>query len=163
MSIKFLSIICFMYIHIPFLQWIFSIKQEKISKIIENHMRIVVILSNLYYILQFILISFKVQVIKSPIKWFVNIRELPLKSIGKENICKRTSRTVWSNPSKSVAYIHIYRLRKWLIYMRRNPLSWIMKRLFCRREAVARDARSLQRQWGSLRTLCPRTRVQGEA
>lgn len=98
------------------------------------------------YIAIYFNISFKVQVIKSSIKWFVNIRELPLKSIGKENICKRTSRTVWSNPSKSVAYIHIYRLRKWLIYMRRNPLSWIMKRLFCRREA-----------WRSWRSLTPTT------
>lgn len=150
-----------MYIRISFLQWIFWRKN------FENYWKLY---KNCYYIKQFILyiaiyfdISFKVQMIKSPNKWFVNIRELPLKSIGKENICRRTSRTVWSNPSKSVAYIHIYRLRKWLIYMRWNPLSWIMKRLFCRREAVARDARSLQRQWGSLRTLCPRTRVQGEA
>lgn len=55
-----------------------------------------------------------------------NFRRKKKRNVSDHPILRRRSRT--------------YRLRKRLVYTRRNPLGWIMKRLFCRREAAVRDA-----------------------
>lgn len=100
-----------MYIRISFLQWIFWRKN------FENYWKLY---KNCYYIKQFILyiaiyfdISFKVQMIKSPNKWFVNIRELPLKSIGKENIEEQVEPCDQILRSRSRIYIYTACVNDW--------------------------------------------------